>query len=125
MTQSSRKVGKEFHPRRAKKEMENLRSRWHQALGRAKAWNEPEGKLIRRDCSAREAICMRRGVLCQPDIGALRWLAKSGFLSNWLLTGTATCDYGRHRVSETLDKAELGETPSEIKRADFTSRGAL
>jgi glycerol kinase len=38
------KIGKEFHPSRAKEEMENLRSRWHQALGRAKAWNEPEGK---------------------------------------------------------------------------------
>jgi transketolase len=33
--------------RRARKEMENLRSRWHQALGRAKAWNEPEGKMRR------------------------------------------------------------------------------
>ena len=39
------KVDKEFHPRTAKKEVEHLRSRWHQALGRAKAWNEPGGKL--------------------------------------------------------------------------------
>jgi glycerol kinase len=39
------KAGKEFHPGRAKNEVENLRSRWHQALGRAKAWSEPEGKL--------------------------------------------------------------------------------
>jgi glycerol kinase len=37
------RVGKEFQPRRAKKEVENLRRRWQQALGRAKAWNEPEG----------------------------------------------------------------------------------
>jgi glycerol kinase len=38
------KVGKEFHPGTAKNEVKNLRSRWHQALGRAKAWHEPEGK---------------------------------------------------------------------------------
>jgi glycerol kinase len=37
------KIGKEFHPSRAPKAMDNLRNRWHQALGRAKAWNEPEG----------------------------------------------------------------------------------
>jgi glycerol kinase len=41
------KVAKEFHPGRAKNEVENLRSRWHQALGRAKAWIEPEGKMPR------------------------------------------------------------------------------
>jgi glycerol kinase len=45
--QSRWKAGKEFHPSRPKKELENLRSRWHQALGRAKAWNEPEGKTHR------------------------------------------------------------------------------
>jgi len=39
------KVGKEFRPSRAKKEMENLHRRWHQALERAKAWIEPEGKM--------------------------------------------------------------------------------
>jgi glycerol kinase len=38
------KVDKEFHPGIAKKDAENLCGRWHQALGRAKAWSEPEGK---------------------------------------------------------------------------------
>lgn len=60
-----------------------------------------------------------------PGIGALRWLAKLGSEQNWLLAGAATRDYGRHRVSEAVDKAELGETASDIRRADFTSRGAL
>ena len=36
------KAGREFQPRRARKEMESLRTRWHQALGRAKAWHEPK-----------------------------------------------------------------------------------
>jgi hypothetical protein len=27
------------------KQVEKLRNRWHQALGRAKGWNEPEGEL--------------------------------------------------------------------------------
>jgi glycerol kinase len=36
------KAEKQFHPGRAKPEVEHLRLRWHQALGRAKAWNEPE-----------------------------------------------------------------------------------
>jgi glycerol kinase len=39
------KAGKEFHPERAKNEVDNLRSRWHQALGRAKAWIEPAAKM--------------------------------------------------------------------------------
>ena len=39
------KVGKEFHPGRAKKDVEYLRGRWQQALGRAKAWGEAEGKM--------------------------------------------------------------------------------
>jgi glycerol kinase len=39
------KIGKEFHPSRATNEMDNLRRRWHQALGRSKAWNEAEGIL--------------------------------------------------------------------------------
>jgi len=39
------KIGKEFPASRATKEMDNLLSRWHQALGRAKAWNKPEGIL--------------------------------------------------------------------------------
>jgi len=28
-----------------RKEVENLRSRWHQALGRTTAWSGPEGKV--------------------------------------------------------------------------------
>jgi glycerol kinase len=45
--QTQWKVDKEFHPGRAKNEVAYLRSRWHQALGRAKAWSEPEGKMSR------------------------------------------------------------------------------
>jgi glycerol kinase len=45
--QTQWKVDKEFHPGRAKNEVAHLRSRWHQALGRAKAWSEPEGKISR------------------------------------------------------------------------------
>jgi glycerol kinase len=45
--QTQWKVDKEFYPRRAKNEVAYLRSRWHQALGRAKAWSEPEGKMSR------------------------------------------------------------------------------
>jgi glycerol kinase len=41
------KVGKEFHPRMPQEEVEGLRGRWHQALGRTKAWNEPADKLRR------------------------------------------------------------------------------
>jgi hypothetical protein len=48
VTQSSLKVGKEFHPRRAKNEMKNLRSRWHQALGRAMPGIYEEREAIRR-----------------------------------------------------------------------------
>jgi glycerol kinase len=44
--QSHWKVGKQFHPTRSRNEVQNLRSRWHQALGRAKAWNEPEGEVL-------------------------------------------------------------------------------
>ena len=43
--QTQWRVDKEFHPGRARKEVAYLRSRWHQALGRAKAWSEPEGKM--------------------------------------------------------------------------------
>jgi glycerol kinase len=43
--QTQWKVGKEFHPRMSPKQVEKLRNRWHQALGRAKGWNEPEGEL--------------------------------------------------------------------------------
>src|SRR5207302_9109261 len=39
------KVDKEFYPSRPRNEVDNLRSRWHQALGRAMAWNEPEGQV--------------------------------------------------------------------------------
>ena len=39
------RVDKEFHPGRARNEVAYLRSRWYQALGRAKAWSEPEGKM--------------------------------------------------------------------------------
>jgi glycerol kinase len=39
------RVDKEFHPARARIEVEHLRRRWKQALGRAKAWSEPESKL--------------------------------------------------------------------------------
>jgi len=42
--QTQWKVDKEFHPRRGKSEVENLLRRWRQALERAKAWSEPEGK---------------------------------------------------------------------------------
>jgi glycerol kinase len=35
-------VDKEFHPQRAPAEVVRLRARWHEALGRAKAWNRPE-----------------------------------------------------------------------------------
>ena len=42
--QTQWKVDKEFYPRRAGNEMAYLRGRWHQALGRAKAWSEPDGK---------------------------------------------------------------------------------
>ena len=42
--QSFWKVDKEFSPKRSRTEVESLRSRWHQALDRAKAWNEPEAK---------------------------------------------------------------------------------
>jgi glycerol kinase len=45
-------AGKEFQPRRAKKEMQDLRSRWHQALERAKAWHDPEGGMPRSPLAA-------------------------------------------------------------------------
>jgi glycerol kinase len=35
-------VEKEFRPARAPEEMEKLRRQWHQAVGRSKAWAEPE-----------------------------------------------------------------------------------
>jgi glycerol kinase len=43
--QTQWKVGKEFHPRMSAKQVEKLRNRWHQALGRAKGWTDPEGEL--------------------------------------------------------------------------------
>jgi len=36
------KVGKEFHPRMPRNEVDKLRGRWHQALERAKAWSDPD-----------------------------------------------------------------------------------
>ncbi len=39
--QAQWKVDKEFRPQRSKAEMEKLLSRWHEALGRAKAWSRP------------------------------------------------------------------------------------
>jgi len=41
--QAQWKVDKEFHPQRPKTEVEKLLRRWHEALGRAKAWIEPDG----------------------------------------------------------------------------------
>ena len=43
--QTQWRVDEEFHPGRARKEVAYLRNRWHQALRRAKAWSEPEGKM--------------------------------------------------------------------------------
>lgn len=58
---------------------------------------------------------MRRGVLFHaPHRGATR-AREVRVLSKLLARWTATRDYGRHRVSETLYKAELGETASDIK----------
>jgi len=48
------KVDKEFHPSRSRNEVEVLRNRWHQALGRAMAWNEPEDKVGRGPRADRE-----------------------------------------------------------------------
>ena len=36
------KVGKEFQPKRTGREVQDLLGRWHQALGRAKSWRQPE-----------------------------------------------------------------------------------
>lgn len=36
------KVDKQFYPQRAPAEVSSLRTRWHAALSRAKAWNQPE-----------------------------------------------------------------------------------
>jgi glycerol kinase len=52
------KVDKEFHPARARREVQDLRGRWHQALERAKAWNNPEGaprKTLSTDREMEEA----------------------------------------------------------------------
>jgi len=40
--QAQWKVDKEFRPQKSKTEMEKLLSRWHEALGRAKAWTQAE-----------------------------------------------------------------------------------
>lgn len=36
------KIDKQFDPQRAPSEVATLRARWHQALSRSKAWNQPE-----------------------------------------------------------------------------------
>ncbi|MBV8573363.1 MAG: glycerol kinase GlpK [Acidobacteriaceae bacterium] len=40
-------AGKEFHPRMSRAQVEDLRARWHQALGRAKGWSDPEQSVSR------------------------------------------------------------------------------
>jgi glycerol kinase len=48
------KVGQEFYPARSRREVDDLRSRWYQALGRSKAWNKPEDKAGRSTLTNRE-----------------------------------------------------------------------
>lgn len=48
------KVEKEFRPGRATEEMEKLRRHWHQAVGRSKAWAEPDLTMTGSPVTANE-----------------------------------------------------------------------
>jgi glycerol kinase len=50
--QAQWKVDRQFHPQRPKTEVQKLLSRWHEALGRAKAWSEPETRMSKGPPSA-------------------------------------------------------------------------
>lgn len=48
--QTQWKVGKEFHPAGSRRAADKLLGRWHQALERAKAWNDPASERQQETC---------------------------------------------------------------------------